>query len=48
MAQAVANGELPSPQQFENIWLFAIRITGTGVAYRSAIDELVYRRPMST
>jgi 8-oxo-dGTP pyrophosphatase MutT (NUDIX family) len=34
IAQAIAAGELTSPQWYENIALFAIRITGTGVAFR--------------
>lgn len=45
VAQAVASGELASPQRFENVWLFAMRITGTGAAYRKSIDEYVYRQP---
>ncbi len=35
VAQAIADKQLTSPQQFGNIWLFDIRITGTGVALRS-------------
>ncbi|MES2048863.1 MAG: NUDIX hydrolase [Pseudomonadota bacterium] len=45
IARAMAAGELPSPQRVVNMSLFAIRITGTGTAYRSAIDEFVYRPP---
>lgn len=45
IATAIRNGELSSPQQFANMWLFDIRITGTGTAYRSKIDEMVYRPP---
>lgn len=43
VARAIRDGELPSPQKYDNVWLFAIRITGTGLAYRSAIDEHVWR-----
>lgn len=43
--RAVAAGELPSPFRFANVWLFAMRITGTGTAYRMALDEYVYRPP---
>ena len=42
-ARAIQAGELVSPQKFENIWLFAVRITGTGVAYRHKWDEYVWR-----
>ena len=45
LARAMASGELTSPQHFKNFWLFDMRITGTGVAYRSALNEFVYRRP---
>lgn len=43
--RAVAAGELPSPFRFANVWLFAMRITGTGTAYRMALNEHVYRPP---
>jgi 8-oxo-dGTP pyrophosphatase MutT (NUDIX family) len=36
---------LPSPQMYANIMLLAIRITGTGLAYRSSIGEHVWRDP---
>lgn len=45
IAQAIAAGQLTSPQQYHNIWLFAIRITGTDTAYRKALDEFAYRPP---
>lgn len=45
LARAIAAGELTSPQKFKNFWLFDMRITGTGVAYRPKINEFVYRRP---
>lgn len=45
VARAIADGRLISPQRYENMTLFAIRITGTDVAYRNAIDEFVYRHP---
>lgn len=43
VARAIRDGELPSPQKYDNVWLFAIRITGTGLAYRPSIDEHVWR-----
>ena len=45
VAKAIRDGLLASPQQFENIWLFAMRISGTGVAFRKKLNEYVYRRP---
>jgi hypothetical protein len=45
LARAIAAGELTSPQVFANSTYFALRITGTGTAFRSALDEYVYRRP---
>lgn len=45
VARAMSEGELTSPQRYENMWLFDLRITGTGTAYRRKLDEFVYRRP---
>lgn len=45
VARAIADGRLTSPQVYENVTLFAIRITGTGAAYRRAHDEYVWRDP---
>jgi hypothetical protein len=45
VARAIQDGTLTSPQKFGNVWLFDIRITGTGTAYRSRGDEFVYRPP---
>lgn len=45
VARAIADGRLTSPQRYLNMALFAIRITGTDVAYRRAHDEFVYRNP---
>ena len=45
IAEAIRYGELTSPQWFGNLALFAMRITGTGIAYRSKLDEYVYRDP---
>ena len=45
LARAMVAGEYPSPQFFVNMWLFAIRITGTGTSYRSKDGEYVYRPP---
>lgn len=40
----IADGVL-SPQQVANAWLFDLRITGTGAAYRRGLDEFVWRAP---
>lgn len=40
----IRDGELPSPQQYGNIWLFAIRVTGTGIAVR-ADGEIAHKSP---
>ena len=45
VAEAIRDGRLTSPQRYENVWLFAIRITGTGVSYRPSLKEFVYRNP---
>jgi 8-oxo-dGTP pyrophosphatase MutT (NUDIX family) len=56
IAQSIADGRLVSPQKYQNIWLFAIRVTGTNVSYRDEVKdpetgeikreaEYVYRRP---
>ena len=45
IAKKIRSGELPSPQHFENIWLFDVRVTGTGTSYRTGLDEYVYRPP---
>lgn len=45
VARMIASGELTSPQRFENMMLYAMRMSGTGVAYRQGIDEFVLRDP---
>lgn len=45
IAKRIAAGELLSPQRYINVWLFDMRITGTGTSYRQALDEYVYRPP---
>ena len=45
IAEAMRDGRLTSPQRYENLWLFAMRITGTGKAYRTALKEHVWRDP---
>jgi 8-oxo-dGTP pyrophosphatase MutT (NUDIX family) len=45
LARAIASGEFSSPQQYENVWLFAVRVTGTGASYREELKEHVWRPP---
>jgi len=42
-AELIRQDLLPSPQMYANVMLLAIRITGTGLAYRSSIGEHVWR-----
>lgn len=43
VAKGIADGVFQSPQFFVNMWLWDIRITGTGLSYRSALEEHVWR-----
>ena len=45
VAKLMMEGLIPSPQMYANIMLLAIRITGTGLAYRGSIGENVWRDP---
>ena len=45
VARAMQQGRLTSPQYYENVALFNLRITGTGVAYRHKLDEYAWRDP---
>jgi len=45
VARAISEGRLVSPQRYENVWLWAIRITGTGASYRPKVNEFVFRDP---
>lgn len=45
VAELIADGTLSSPQYFYNMWMFAIRVTGTGVTWRSADQEMTFRNP---
>ena len=45
VAELMKDGVLTSPQPYANMDLLAIRITGTGLAYRSSIGEHVWRDP---
>ena len=43
IARAIRDGELSSPQVYENVALFDLRITGTGLSKRDHPDEWVLR-----
>lgn len=43
IAKAIRDGKLESPQRIGSMWLFDVRVTGTGASYRDAHDEYVYR-----
>ncbi|EMP7085064.1 NUDIX hydrolase [Klebsiella variicola] len=45
VAALIADGTLSSPQYFYNMWMFAIRVTGTGVTWRSADQQMTFRNP---
>jgi 8-oxo-dGTP pyrophosphatase MutT (NUDIX family) len=43
IAELMQQGLVSSPQKYGNMWLFDIRITGTGLSYRSGPKEFVWR-----
>ncbi|MBU9812373.1 NUDIX domain-containing protein [Rahnella sp. SL6] len=45
VAKLVSDGQLSSPQYFKNMYLWAMRITGTGITWRSADKQFAYRSP---
>lgn len=45
LARAIQSQQVDSPQRFGNVWLFDVRVTGTGTSYRTQVDEYVYRPP---
>ena len=45
VARAMAAGELESPQKYDNVTLWNMRVTGTGKSYRAALKEHVWRDP---
>lgn len=44
-AEAIRDGELPSPTKYGDFWLFDVRVTGTGAAWRDSLGEWAYRDP---
>jgi hypothetical protein len=45
IARALADGDLASPTQFGASWYWAIRISGTGCAWRESMQEFCWREP---
>lgn len=45
IAVEIMSGGLTSPQQFMGLWLFDMRITGTGMSFRAQHKEFVMRDP---
>jgi hypothetical protein len=45
VAERIADGTLSSPQQFGASWYWAIRISGTGCAWRGSMNEFCWREP---
>jgi hypothetical protein len=45
VAEGIRDGRYASPQPYGDFWLFDLRITGTGMAYRDGLDEWAFRDP---
>jgi hypothetical protein len=45
IAERIADGTLSSPTEFMNSWYWALRISGTGVAWRASVGEFCLREP---
>lgn len=41
----VRDGKLSSPTRYSSLWLFRVRVTGTGFAHRPQLNEWCYRNP---
>jgi hypothetical protein len=44
-AEAIRDEKLPSPTKYGDFYLFDLRVTGTGHAYRDSLDEWAIRDP---
>lgn len=47
VAKQIRDGLIPSPSKLMNMWLVNLRITGTGLSYRSNEKEFVWRSPQT-
>jgi hypothetical protein len=45
ICRGIIEGALPSPTPWQNSTYIALRLSGTGVAYRASLNEYVYRSP---
>jgi hypothetical protein len=45
VAEGIRDGKYASPQKYGDFWLFALRVTGTGEAWRDSIGEWANRDP---
>jgi hypothetical protein len=45
VAEGIRDGKYPSPTKYDAFWLFDLRITGTGMAWRDSRDEWAHRDP---
>ncbi len=45
VAEGIRDGKYASPQKYGDFWLFDLRITGTGMAWRDSIEEWAHRDP---
>ena len=45
VAEGIRDGKYESPQKYGDFWLFDLRITGTGFAWREALGEWAHRDP---
>jgi 8-oxo-dGTP pyrophosphatase MutT (NUDIX family) len=44
-ARAIRDGDMVSPARYMNVWLFDLRITGSGAAFRVGAQEFTWRDP---
>ena len=47
IAEGIRDYKYPSPTKVGDFWLFALRVTGTGMAYRESLGEWAFRDPES-
>ena len=47
IAQGIRDGKFASPTKMGAFWLFDVRVTGTGMAYRESLGEWAHRDPES-
>jgi hypothetical protein len=45
VAEGIRDGKFASPQVYGDFWLFDVRVTGTGMAWRESLGEWAHRDP---